>query len=65
MLNITRATTHIFEGTRHVSWAKCRGHNFFRGYMDPGKFRQLSILKAQSRPRFPVNCLKVILQTNP
>ena len=28
----------------------------FRGYMDSRKFRQLSILKAQSRPRFPINC---------
>ena len=30
----------------------------FRGYMGPRKFRQLSILKAQSRLRFPINCLK-------
>ena len=28
----------------------------FRWYMDPRKFRQLSILKAQSRLRFSMNC---------
>ena len=56
MLNITRATTHILR----VHRAKCRGYNFLRvhGVMGPRKFRQLSILKAQSRLRFPINCLK-------
>ena len=50
MLNITRATTHIFEGT----YGKMEREQFFRGYMGPRKFRQLSILKAQGRPRFPM-----------
>ena len=56
MLNITRATTHILR----VHRAKCRGHNFLRvyGVMGPRKFRQKSMLKAQSRLRFPINCLK-------
>ena len=56
MLNITRATTHILRVHDMYPLGQNIEGTIFRGYMDPRKFRQLSILKAQSRPRFPINC---------
>ena len=65
MLNITRATTHILGYIKCTPSRQNVEGTIFRGYMEPRKFRQLSIVKAQSRPWFPIHCLKVILKTQP
>ena len=56
MLNITRATTHILRVHEMYPLGQIVEGTIFRGHMDPRNFRQLSILKAQSRPRFLINC---------
>ena len=48
MLNILRVPIYIIS----------RVYTYFRGYMEPRKFRQPQILKWKIRPSFTINCKK-------